>query len=115
MLQWGHVQKDMESKVRIKNRPRIRRLQWGHVQKDMERTLQITVELETSGLQWGHVQKDMESNRSFNTGTTGIFASMGPRPEGHGEMKNLYWFSIKNYMLQWGHVQKDMERLQGSP
>ena len=84
-------------------------LQWGHVQKDMERTTQdVKVTLLTE-LQWGHVQKDMErsssaypnsSPRCFNGATSRRtwreslahpvisyldVASMGPRPEGHGE------------------------------
>mgnify|MGYP006292033173 CR=1 FL=1 len=37
-------------------------------------------------------------------------ASMGPRPEGHGEHFNvIFVILVFPFMLQWGHVQKDME------
>ena len=38
-------------------------------------------------LQWGHVQKDMERRLKKRQKKGGLFAaSMGPRPEGHGEV-----------------------------
>ena len=39
LLQWGHVQKDMESQAQKDTRTFVCGLQWGHVQKDMERNL----------------------------------------------------------------------------
>ena len=38
LLQWGHVQKDMESKRGSEDGGDDIVLQWGHVQKDMERS-----------------------------------------------------------------------------
>ena len=111
-LQWGHVQKDMERNPSVAssfltavgfNGATSRRtwrgaktsnpitapitLQWGHVQKDMERIKGLTecppgYDL----LQWGHVQKDMERARVAQRESKNGFASMGPRPEGHGEV-----------------------------
>ena len=36
MLQWGHVQNDVEMKERINPLYRLYKLQWGHVQNDVE-------------------------------------------------------------------------------
>mgnify|MGYP006987896605 CR=1 FL=1 len=61
------------------------KLQWGHVQKDMESGTVPTVRVPSSMLQWGHVQKDMERWNGIISGGETEYASMGPRPEGHGE------------------------------
>ena len=110
MLQWGHVQKDMERDpvkgllnlvfgASMGPRPE------GHGEFERwnpplhkyarfngatsRRTWRVTMMLGSLGtlylLQWGHVQKDMERRKKNDKIHLSRVASMGPRPEGHGE------------------------------
>jgi len=105
MLQWGHVDEDVEEAGMSGYPAFSRQLQWGHVDEDVEEFM-ISNPIDTSlvELQWGHVDEDVEEcggcipkrlrKRSFNGATSmktwksrpvrseytvGQPASMGPR------------------------------------
>ncbi len=133
LLQWGHVQSDVETGRNIMGcngccnasmgpRP-IRRgncmiywkthpmpmLQWGHVQSDVETLYPFHL--------------DQCSRHSFNGATSNqtwkrrcpvgidepVCASMGPRPIRRGNWRGCFLLIQCAVPLQWGHVQSDVE------
>jgi len=108
-------------------------LQWGHVQSDVETALIIGALKLDAKLQWGHVQSDVETSGPCRDPRLQQNASMGPRPIGRGNglrlnpggrclqsfngaTSNRTWkrsWRRQTYpggdRLQWGHVQSDVE------
>ena len=66
LLQWGHVQNDVEISPRMTSSMTRQKLQWGHVQNDVEITRSgASAAGSASMLQWGHVQNDVEMTNSM--------------------------------------------------
>jgi len=61
VLQWGHVQSDVETTPRSSPLHGGHWLQWGHVQSDVETRIEQKHLTAFLRLQWGHVQSDVET------------------------------------------------------
>ena len=111
-LQWGHVQKDMERCSTDLMVGSLLGLQWGHVQKDMERNVKTPQKCDGCNASMGpRPEGHGEPHIAMGSDPGECYASMGPRPEGHGEIRIRGRRMNEVIELQWGHVQKDMERV----
>ena len=79
MLQWGHVDEDVEGSRAISDQRTAIRLQWGHVDEDVEEATVVTKTIMLGLLQWGHVDEDVEELRPSGVEDATDRASIGPR------------------------------------
>jgi len=89
MLQWGHVQSDVETGTKKAILRVVVSLQWGHVQSDVETDTRMWGSGGHRTLQWGHVQSDVETLVPGINSMTAMCASMGPRPIRRGNLMTI--------------------------
>jgi len=83
-------------------------LQWGHVQSDVE-TCYSGLHPNTSiSLQWGHVQSDVET-RCMWVRRTRPMCFNGATSNQTWKRSYFVVFWVAALVLQWGHVQSDVE------